>query len=335
MILACDSKSLCEMLGGDLSIRERMVEFIKRKQLEITKGLEALDTKKFQTDSWERGSDGGGGLTCVLQEGSTFEKAGVNVSVVYGQLSPKTVESMRVEHEKLELAIDPETGKPVTDGVKFFACGISIVIHPYNPHAPTVHLNYRYFETWNPDGSLQAWWFGGGSDLTPAYLYESDAKLFHGTLKSALDKHDPALYPKYKKWCDEYFWIKHRNESRGIGGIFFDDFNDREPEKILKICEDCLDAFLPSYVPIVARRKDISYTKQEHEWQQVRRGRYVEFNLVLDRGTQFGLSTPGSRIESILVSLPVTAKWLYDHNPEPDSREDQLVQVLKNPRNWV
>ncbi|SCW01666.1 LAFE_0E04632g1_1 [Lachancea fermentati] len=318
-----------------LPIREQMEKLIRRKQQEITKGLETLDTVKFRADSWTRGNDGGGGTSMVIQNGTTFEKGGVNVSVVYGQLSPEAISAMRHEHKNLQIPVDPATDLPVADGVKFFACGLSMVIHPSNPHAPTTHLNYRYFETWNPDGTPQAWWFGGGADLTPSYLYEEDAKLFHACHKQALDKHDATLYPRFKKWCDEYFFIKHRNETRGVGGIFFDDLDDRDPQEILAIVEDCFDAFLPSYLPIVAKRKDMPFTEEEKQWQLLRRGRYVEFNLVLDRGTQFGLRTPGSRTESILMSLPVTACWLYDHHPEPGSREDKLLQVLQNPIEWA
>ncbi|AGO13895.1 AaceriAGR030Cp [[Ashbya] aceris (nom. inval.)] len=314
-------------------MRERMEELVRRKQREITAAFEAIDTVQFTADSWER-KEGGGGTSCVLQHGTTFEKAGVNVSVVHGELSPAAVSAMRAEHKNLHLPTDPVTGQPAA-GVHFFACGISLVMHPVNPHAPTVHLNYRYFETWDTDGKPQAWWFGGGSDMTPSYLYEEDARLFHAAHKAALDRTDPALYPRFKKWCDEYFWIKHRGESRGIGGIFYDDQDDREPEALLRMAEDCLDAFVPAYMTIMLRRKDMPYTPEEHEWQQIRRGRYVEFNLVLDRGTQFGLRTPGSRVESILMSLPVTARWVYDHHPAPGSREAALLQVLQNPREWL
>lgn len=309
-------------------IRERMENLIRRKQQEITKGLESLEpTTRFFADSWSRGEEAGGGTSCVIQDGEVFEKGGVNISVVYGQLPPKAVERMRADHKNLKLQDD--------GNLPFYACGLSMVIHPKNPHAPTTHLNYRYFETWNPDGTPQTWWFGGGADLTPSYLYEEDAKRFHQEHKNALDKHDKTLYPKYKKWCDEYFYIKHRQETRGIGGIFFDDFDDRSPEEILAIVEDCFDAFLPSYVPTIAKRKDTPFTPEEKNWQQLRRGRYVEFNLVLDRGTQFGLQTPGSRVESILMSLPATAGWAYNHHPEEGSREEALVKVLQNPIEWV
>jgi coproporphyrinogen III oxidase len=310
-------------------IRERMEELVRRKQKEITEGLEALEPNgiKFRADEWTRGEGKGGGVSKVLEGGETFEKGGVNISVVYGKLPPAAVSRMKADHKNL---------KTLDDGfVPFYACGLSMVIHPVNPHAPTTHLNYRYFETWNPDGTPQTWWFGGGADLTPSYLYAEDAILFHNEHKKALDKHDATFYPRFKKWCDEYFYIKHREETRGIGGIFFDDLDDRDPEDLLKMVEDCFDAFLPSYVPTIIKRNPQPFTPEEKEWQQVRRGRYVEFNLVLDRGTQFGLQTPGSRVESILMSLPATASWKYDHHPEEGSREHELVQVLKNPVDWI
>lgn len=304
-----------------------MEALIRQKQQEITAGIAALDTVLFKTDAWDR-AGGGGGQTMVLLNGTVFEKGGVNISIVHGLLPPQAVARMRADHKNL---------KGLADGsVDFFACGLLLVIHPHNPHAPTVHANYRYFETVDPETKeVQAWWFGGGADLTPSYLYEEDAVHFHLTIKNALDKHDDALYPRYKKWCDEYFYIKHRQESRGIGGIFFDDFDDRPADEILQTVESCFDAFLPSYVPIIERRKDAPFTEHQKKWQQLRRGRYVEFNLVWDRGTQFGLQTPGSRIESIMISLPATASWEYDHHPEEGSDEDKMLSVLKTPREWV
>lgn len=314
--------------SGASTIRQRMEQLIRTKQDEICRGLESLEpTARFHTDAWSRGEGLGGGQSNVIQDGQTFEKGGVNISVVYGELPPGAVQRMRADHKNLASL---ENGS-----IKFYACGLSMVIHPKNPHAPTTHLNYRYFETWNPDGTPQTWWFGGGCDLTPFYLYDEDAKHFHEQHKLALDKHDKLLYPKYKKWCDEYFYIKHRGETRGVGGIFFDDFDDRDPEEILSIVSDCFDAFLPAYLPVVAKRKDLAFTPEEKKWQEIRRGRYVEFNLVYDRGTQFGLQTPGSRIESILMSLPTTAGWVYDHHPEKGSREERLLEVLKNPVDWV
>ncbi|KAI9836253.1 MAG: Coproporphyrinogen-III oxidase [Sarea resinae] len=310
------------------SMRLRMEQFIKEQQLEIVAGLEAVDGKKFRLDSWDR-PNGGGGISAVLQEGNVFEKAGVNISVVYGTLPRPAIEKMRVNHK----AMDPDV-----ESLEFFAAGLSMVLHPRNPMAPTVHLNYRYFETASADdGSPTAWWYGGGCDLTPSYLFDEDAIHFHKTIKEACDKHDKAYYPRFKKWCDEYFHIKHRGESRGVGGIFFDDLDETEKdqENHFAFIQDCLKAFLPSYVPIIERRKNMPFTPEEKEWQQIRRGRYVEFNLVYDRGTAFGLNTPSSRTESILMSMPLTAEWKYMHEPEKGSREERLLNVLKNPVEWV
>lgn len=309
-------------------MRERMEALVRLKQKQITDAVAAIDTKTFHTDLWTRGDNGGGGQLMVLQDGTTFEKGGVNILIVHGTLPPAAVLRMRADHANL---------KGGADGlVKFFACGLSLVIHPHNPHAPTTHANYRYFETTDPDtGELQAWWFGGGADLTPLYLYEEDAKHFHLQHKQALDLYDSALYPAWKKWCDEYFFIKHRNETRGIGGIFFDDFDSKPADEILHIIELCFDAFVPAYVPLVERHMNDEFTEEQKKWQQIRRGRYVEFNLVLDRGTQFGLLTPGSRVELILMSLPATALWVYDHHPEAGSPEEKLLKVLQTPVEWV
>lgn len=310
-------------------VRERMITLIKSKQKEITKTIENIDGFSFQTDSWLRENNGGGGESMVLQNGTVFEKAGVNISIVHGTLPPQAVARMKNNHKNLKASL-------VDGSVNFFACGLSTVMHPNNPHVPTTHANYRYFETTDPTtGEILAWWFGGGADLTPYYLYGEDCKHFHRCYKNALDRFDVTLYPKYKKWCDEYFFIKHRNECRGIGGIFFDDFDDRLPNEILFIVESCLDAFMKAYVPIIELRKHTPYNEEEKNWQLIRRGRYVEFNLVLDRGTQFGLHTPGSRIESILMSLPTHASWVYNHHPEEGTREAELVHVLQNPINWI
>lgn len=308
-------------------VRERMQQLVRLKQQQITDAIAALDTVGFHTDLWTRGNDGGGGLLMVLQNGTTFEKGGVNISVVHGTLPPQAVQRMRADHKSLQSSR--------ADGlVDFFACGLSLVLHPHNPHAPTTHANYRYFETTDESG-VTLWWFGGGADLTPAYLYEEDARHFHQQHKLALDKFDASLYPRWKKWCDEYFYIKHRGETRGVGGIFFDDYDERSPDEILRMVEACFDAFLPAYVPLVEKHKDDAYTPEQRHWQQIRRGRYVEFNLVLDRGTQFGLQTPGLRVESILMSLPATASWAYDHHPEEGSEEEKLLKVLQNPVEWV
>lgn len=314
-------------VNEDSPMRLRMEKFIREQQAQIVAELERVDGKKFRKDEWER-PNGGGGTTCVLQEGNVFEKAGLGVSVVYGSLPKPAIEKMRANHKTMD---------PNMESIDFFAAGLSMVLHPYNPMAPTVHLNYRYFETANPDGTSQAWWFGGGCDLTPSYLFDEDAIHFHKTIKTACDAHDKEYYPRFKKWCDEYFFNKHRGEARGIGGIFFDDLDEteRDRENTFSFVQDCLKAFLPSYIPIIEKRKDMPYTEAEKDWQQLRRGKYVEFNLVHDRGTAFGLNTPGSRVESILMSLPLTAGWKYMHEPEPKSREQRLVDVLRDPKEWV
>ncbi|KAK5997362.1 Oxygen-dependent coproporphyrinogen-III oxidase [Cladobotryum mycophilum] len=313
-------------ISDDSPMRLRMEKFIKEQQKLIVQELERIDGKKFRKDEWTR-PNGGGGITCVLQEGNIFEKAGVGVSVVYGSLPKPAIAKMRVNHKNLD---------PNVESLDFFAAGLSMVLHPHNPMAPTVHLNYRYFETANPDGTSQAWWFGGGSDLTPSYLFDEDAIHFHKTLKEACDAHDKTYYRRFKKWCDEYFFNKHRGECRGIGGIFFDDLDEteRDQENTFAFIQDCLKSFIPSYIPILEKRKDLPFTPGEKEWQQIRRGKYVEFNLVHDRGTAFGLNTPGSRVESILMSLPLTATWKYMFEPEPKSREHRLVEVLKEPKEW-
>lgn len=336
-------------------MRLRMEALIKDHQDRIVFALEQIDGKKFHRDVWER-KHGGGGISCVLQEGNVFEKAGVNVSVVYGELPRSAIEKMRADHKSF---VDNDVEK-----LNFFAAGISLVLHPRNPMAPTVHLNYRYFETSDPRDPVNAtgsapqnWWFGGGTDLTPSYLFPEDAQHFHKTLKTACDKHDRGYYPKFKKWCDSYFRIPHRGESRGVGGIFFDDLDastrpsSRSPqEDIFQFCVGGLESFLPSYLPIIKRRMDMPYLPEHKEWQQIRRGRYVEFNLVNDRGTSFGLRTPGARIESILMSLPLTARWEYMHpvcgtgveetsdleaTDSTTEKEREIMDVLRHPRDWA
>ena len=317
-----------DLKDTSISVRDRMEALVRFKQKQITAAVGEIGNDKFKVDEWTREDGKGGGVTMVLQEGKIIEKAGVGISIIDGVLPPPAVQRMKVNHKNLKAGAD--------GSVKFQVVGLSLIIHPCNPHAPTVHLNYRYFETKDPEtGATDTWWFGGGSDLTPCYLYEEDAKLFHQSHKTALDTYDTKLFPEYKKWCDEYFYIKHRQESRGIGGIFFDDFDSKDPNEILLLVESCFNAFFESYIPILSRRINSPFTEEEKRWQQIRRGRYVEFNLVIDRGTQFGLQTPGARIESILMSLPSTATWLYDHHPEPNSREEQLVHRLKNPIEWV
>lgn len=260
----------------------------------------------------------------VMTDGDVWEKAGVNLSVVYGTMPQEALKAAT------ERGVDRAKGMKPGERVPFFACGLSSVMHPRNPFCPTMHFNYRYFET---DGG--AWWFGGGTDITPAYLDREDMKHFHGTYKAACDKHDPTFYPKFKKWADEYFMIPHRGETRGLGGIFFDDLNDREPEKILSFLEEGLNSVVPAYVPIVSKHKNDPFTPEQKKWQLLRRGRYVEFNLVYDRGTVFGLKT-GGRIESILMSLPEYASWEYDHHPAPGSKEEEIMKCFRTPvESWL
>ncbi|NXK86885.1 HEM6 protein, partial [Formicarius rufipectus] len=331
-------------------VRSRMELLIMETQAEVCRALAKLDPgAAFSVDTWER-KEGGGGISCVLQDGEVFEKAGVNVSVVSGLLSEEAARQMRSRGKSLKA----KDGK-----LPFCAMGVSSVIHPKNPHVPTMHFNYRYFEIEEADGTKQ-WWFGGGTDLTPTYLNEEDAIHFHKTLKEACDKHDLKLYPKYKKWCDDYFYIKHRGERRGIGGIFFDDVDSPSKEEVFQFVKSCAKAVVPCYVPIVKKHRHDSFTPEEKLWQQLRRGRRhnqlllinlfffcsfsvhlltpdvsVEFNLVYDRGTKFGLLTPGSRIESILMSLPLTARWEYMHTPPESSKEAEILEVLRNPKDWV
>ncbi|XP_064603139.1 oxygen-dependent coproporphyrinogen-III oxidase-like isoform X2 [Liolophura sinensis] len=305
-------------------MKSRMEMMIMGIQATVVKSLEELeDGQKFQVDRWLR-KEGGGGVTCVIQDGSVFEKAGVNISVVHGELSPAAVKQMRARGKDFK-----------TDGkLPFFAAGISSVIHPRNPNCPTAHFNYRYFEVQESDGTTH-WWFGGGTDLTPTFLVEEDVKHFHKTLKTACDKHSKSYYPDFKKWCDNYFTVEHRGERRGVGGIFFDDLDSPNQEEVFKFVKTCAESVVPSYVPIVRKHKNDPYSYADRQWQLLRRGRYVEFNLIYDRGTKFGLQTPGARYESILMSLPLTARWEYCHNPPRGSREAAMVDVLKNPRDWV
>ncbi|KAF9917958.1 Coproporphyrinogen-III oxidase, partial [Modicella reniformis] len=312
-------------LTKDSPMRLRMEEFVKRMQQEVTAGLEKVDGEaKFKIDRWTR-AEGGDGISMVLQDGKVFEKAGVAVSVVYGMLPPAAAQ-MRAQHPDIA-----ETNEALT----FFATGISCVIHPHNPNAPTVHFNYRYFELGHDEkGEPISWWFGGGSDLTPTILYEEDAAHFHKMIKETCDQHDPRYYKDFKKWCDDYFYIQHRGERRGIGGIFFDDLDDKPIDELFSFVKDCGNGFLKQYVPIVERRKDMPFTMEDKQWQQLRRGRYVEFNLVYDRGTKFGLLTPGSRIESIMMSMPLTARWEYMHEPDVGAH-GKLMEVLRVPRDWA
>ena len=283
-------------------ISNDFITYISHLQQDITQTIESYETDtRFLIDNWDR-SGGGGGITMVLENGSVFEKAGVNISAIEGQLnkdSEITMFSSLLKQQNKEFNVKHAT---------FFATGISLVIHPVNPFCPTVHMNYRYFEMKQEDKSL--WWFGGGSDLTPAIEFEEDNQHFHNTLKSACDPFDQAYYPTFKEKCDNYFYLPHRNEARGIGGIFFDYLNKKDQQHYFELCKACGSAFNNSYFPIIDRRHKTIFTENDQIIQHKKRGRYVEFNLLYDRGTLFGLKT-GGRIESILMSLPPQARWTY------------------------
>ncbi|CAH9077224.1 unnamed protein product [Cuscuta epithymum] len=313
------------------SVRAHFEKMIREVQNSVCSALEAVDGGgKFREDVWSR-PGGGGGISRVLQDGHVFEKAGVNVSVVYGVMPPDAYRAAKPS------ASAADSGDVKAGPVPFFAAGISSVLHPKNPFAPTLHFNYRYFETDAPKdapGAPRQWWFGGGTDLTPSYIFDEDAKHFHSVQKSACDKFDPSFYPRFKKWCDDYFYIKHRGERRGLGGIFFDDLNDYDQEMLLSFVTECAKSVIPAYIPIIEKRKDTPFTDNHIAWQQLRRGRYVEFNLVYDRGTTFGLKT-GGRIESILVSLPLTARWEYNHQPQEGTEEWRLLDACINPKEWI
>jgi coproporphyrinogen III oxidase len=307
-----------------LALQDRIVEALER----VEGGGGGGDgAGRFRTDSWQR-PGGGGGRTRVLADGRVFEKAGVNFSDVHGVLRPEMAGAL------------PGAGEG------FRATGVSLVLHPRNPHVPTVHANFRRLER-GPDFG----WFGGGADLTPYYLYPEDPAHFHRTLRGACDRHDPALYPRFKAWCDRYFFIPHRGEPRGLGGVFFDYLGagaertarepapaaeaalEQDPERVFAFVQTVGDAFLDAYLPIVERRQGLPHSEAERRWQLIRRGRYVEFNLVYDRGTLFGLRTDG-RIESILMSLPTEARWEYSHEPAPGSREAEMVAALRSQTDW-
>jgi coproporphyrinogen III oxidase len=333
-VLAVDANSSNKLPGDS---RQRAKQFMQNLQDEICTALEQLDGEaRFREDRWER-PEGGEGRTRVIREGRVFEQGGVNFSEVWGDTLPPAILTQR----------------PEAAGHGFFATGTSMVLHPRNPYVPTVHLNYRYFEA----GPI--WWFGGGADLTPYYPFAEDAVHFHQTLKRACDTSHPEYYPTFKRWCDEYFYLRHRQEQRGIGGIFFD-YQDasgnlyvsantdtpaalysqqvgqvsRNWEDIFSFVQECGRAFLPAYVPIVERRQGMEYGERERQFHLYRRGRYVEFNLVYDRGTVFGLQTNG-RAESILMSLPPLVRWEYCYEPEAGSPEAQLTELFLKPQDWV
>ncbi len=291
-------------------------EYFNNLQLNIVETLQIVDGKNFINDSWQR-KEGGGGTSCLLENGRVFERAGVGFSHVIGDKLPR---SASVAH-------------PEAADRKWEAMGLSLVLHPKNPFAPTAHMNVRFFIA-KKDGLEDIWWFGGGMDLTPYYGFDEDAIHFHQTLKTMLNQYDARLYSEFKKNCDEYFYLKHRNEPRGIGGIFYDDFNHLGFENSFNLNKSVGDVFLNAYLPILQRRKDISYTEKEREFQLYRRGRYVEFNLIFDRGTLFGLQSNG-RTESILMSMPPMAQWKYDWKPESGSKEEKLYTHFLTNKDWL
>jgi len=286
-------------------------DFLAAEQARIVNALEAADGARFGTDCWQR-AEGGGGITRMLEDGAVYERAGVNVSRVHGVSLPASATASR----------------PQLAGRPYEAMGLSLVLHPRNPYCPTVHMNTRFFSAGD------TWWFGGGMDLTPYYGFADDARHFHATCRDALAPYGAEYYPRYKRWCDEYFRLRHRGEPRGVGGIFYDDLADRDFDFSFALARSVAEHFLPAYMPILEHRRGAPYGERERAFQAYRRGRYVEFNLVYDRGTLFGLQS-GGRTESILMSLPPHAAWRYDWQPEPGSPEDALYEEFLVPRDWV
>jgi coproporphyrinogen III oxidase len=303
-----------------MDTKKTWINYIQELQNNICNALEECDGQaKFKIDDWTR-AEGGGGQTRVISNGNVFEKGGVNTSVVYGDVTSMMRNQLKIE------------------GAKWFACGLSLVLHPFNPFVPTVHCNYRMFELYNENDEVIDRWFGGGTDLTPYYLFDEDASHFHQYYKNTCDLFDETLYTKFKQACDNYFVNWHRNkERRGIGGIFYDyerADSEHDTDFWINFGKACGNAFIPAYLPIVNKRKNTPYTQEEKYWQEIRRGRYVEFNLVHDRGTLFGLKTNG-RIESILMSLPPTVRFEYNYKPEPGSDEQKLLEILLHPKDWI
>jgi len=294
-----------------------VIEYLQNLQAQTCKALEDADGQaRFIEDAWQR-AEGGGGTTCMMRGGQVFEQAGVGFSHVFGEQLPPSASQLR----------------PELAGARFQATGLSIVIHPHNPYVPTTHCNVRFFMA-SRDGQDPVWWFGGGFDLTPYYGFHEDAVDWHRTARKACDVVDTSLYPVFKKNCDEYFFIRHRGEARGIGGLFFDDYNSGKFEQDFQLLKSVGEHFLEAYLPIVERRKDHPFGDRERRFQLYRRGRYVEFNLVYDRGTLFGLQS-GGRTESILMSLPPQVHFDYDWHPEPGSPEEALYKEFLPARDWL
>eukprot|EP00916_Digyalum_oweni_P023883 GHVL01039555.1.p1 GENE.GHVL01039555.1~~GHVL01039555.1.p1 ORF type:complete len:310 (+),score=107.10 GHVL01039555.1:533-1462(+) len=301
----------------DEAFREEWKEYILNEQKDICESISKIDGSNFIIDEWKRDNDQGGGISCVLQNSHIIDKAGINVSYIKCSISDNFKKSMSSRNIN------------INNDMLLSATGISIIIHPKNPKAPTIHCNYRFLQLINDEKNEEKnekneeknedkkneeknclWWFGGGTDLTPSYLFDDDARQFHGSFKDICDGYNINYYPKFKKWCDDYFWLSHRNESRGVGGIFFDDLNDMKPSILLNFCKDCLKNFKKSYNPILIRRIHMDFTENEKIWQQLRRGRYVEFNLVHDRGTKFGFNTPNCRI-GIYAYIYIYITYIY------------------------
>lgn len=300
--------------------RDQVVGAYKNIQDEICTSLEAADgLGKFKEELWQR-EGGGGGRTRIMQNGNVIEKGGVNFSAVHGELPDAIKKAFKVENNE------------------FFATGVSIVMHPSNPFVPIIHMNIRYFEMPGKTEADTVRWFGGGIDLTPHYVIDTDVRFFHHVLKKTCDQFDPAFYPKFKAHADDYFFIKHRNETRGVGGIFYDRLQSAEPglswNQLFDFSVAVGNSFTPIYTELIDRNRDKEYSEEQKEWQYVRRSRYAEFNLVYDAGTKFGLETNG-RIESILMSLPPMAKWIYDHQIAADSKEEDTLSKLKKGINWI
>ena len=291
-------------------------KFLKTLQFQIVSKLEKIDGQPFSVDSWDREA-GGGGTSQVLENGNFFERAGVNFSHVFGDKLPPSATSAR----------------PELIGRSFEAMGVSVVLHPKNPYIPTVHMNVRFFFA-SKKSTAPVWWFGGGMDLTPYYGFDEDCEYFHGICKNTLDPFDQELHPKFKKWCDDYFYLKHRQEPRGVGGIFFDDLSLPNFETCFELTRSVGESFLIAYVPIFEKRKLMTFNEQQRDFQAYRRGRYVEFNLVFDRGTLFGLQS-GGRTESILMSMPPNVKWRYNWQPESGTEEAKLYNEYLIGKDWV